>query len=130
MKTRNPIPNGFDTGKLIRDALKRTRNTQAVIARKTGRNSSSVNNLLKQRSTQSSILHEISLALEVDLFAELSRKLPEHVQGKATDSDLIAQRQMNLQLMQQITQLEAEVAQLREDNTYLKKAIDLIAVKK
>jgi transcriptional regulator with XRE-family HTH domain len=128
-KGRNEIPEGFNTGALIYSAMRQTRITQTEIARRTGRNPSTVREVRRRRSTQASILHEFSIALGVDLFRPLSDNLPEHIRSnpdKATIDTLHAEKEA---LKLQVAELKTQLAQLREDNGYLKKMIDILATK-
>lgn len=128
-KTRNPIPEGFNTAPIIRDAMRKTKITQAEIARKTGRNPNTVKILRRQRSIQSSILHELSVAIGVDLFRPLSDNLPAEIRSNPDTAVIAALNTDKLALHQQIDELKAQLAQLREDNGYLKKMIDIMAAK-
>jgi|GEM_PF-1796984 len=126
---RKPIPEEFNTAPLIRDAMRKTRITQAEIARRTGRNANTVKNLRRQRSIQSSILHELSVAMGVDLFRPLSDNLPAEIRANPDAAIIAALNTDKLALEQQVDELKAQLAQLREDNGYLKKMIDIIAKK-
>lgn len=109
--------------------MKKTGVTQAEIARKTGRSPSTVKNLRTGRSIQSSILHEFSIAIGVDLFRPLSDRLPAEIRKNpdlATIEALNADKQA---LQEQVEQLKEQLTQVREDNAYLKKTIDIIAAK-
>lgn len=120
IKTRNPIPPEFNTGALIRKALRDTGLTQAYIGRKTDRTSSTVMNMLKRRSVQASVLHEFSLAMGVDLFRPLSEALPEHIRKDPRQHELDTLKAEN-------TELKRQLERLQEDNAYLKKMIDIFA---
>jgi transcriptional regulator with XRE-family HTH domain len=128
-KTRNPIPEGFNTAPIIRDAMRMTKITQAEIARKTGRNPNTVKLLRRQRSIQSSILHELSIAIGVDLFRPLSDNLPAEIRSNPDTAIIAALNTDKQALEQQVDELKTQLAQLREDNGYLKKMIDIIAKK-
>ena len=128
-KTRNPIPEGFNTAPIIRDDMKKTRVTQAEIARKTGRNPNTVKGFRRRRSIQSSILHELSVAIGVDLFRPLSDNLPEHIRANPEKAIIEALNADKQALQQQVDELKTQLAMLREDNGYLKKMIDIMAAK-
>lgn len=127
--TRKAIPQEFNTATLIRDAMRKTRMTQAEIARRTCRNPNTIKNLRRRRSIQSSILHELSIAMGVDLFRPLSDNLPEQIRSNPDTARIEALNVDKLALQQQIDELKAQLAQLREDNGYLKKMIDIMAKK-
>ena len=129
-KTRNAIPEGFNTAPIIRDAMRKTRITQAEIARRTGRNPNTVKGLRRRKSIQSSILHELSVAMGVDLFRPLSDSLPENIRANPEAAIIEALNMEKQALQQQIEEQKAQLAQLREDNGYLKKMIDIFAAKK
>jgi hypothetical protein len=102
--------------------------TQTILGRKTDRSPVTVMNLLKRRSIQASIVYEFSMAMEVDLFHELSRCLPEHIrkdERKAEVEELTAEI---LRLRQALEAADTEMARNREDNAYLKKMIDILAM--
>jgi transcriptional regulator with XRE-family HTH domain len=120
IKTRNPIPEGFNTGALIKKALQSSGLTQTYVGRKTDRTSSTVMNMLKRKSVQASILHEFSLVMGIDLFRQLSDGLPEHIRKdpRQTEIDRLTLENQELKL-----QMERQ----KEDNAYLKKMIDIFA---
>lgn len=120
IKTRNPIPEGFNTGALIKKALQSSGLTQTYVGRKTDRTSSTVMNMLKRKSVQASILHEFSVVMGIDLFRLLSEGLPEHIRKDPYKQEMEALKAENLELKRQ---LERE----KEDNTYLKKMIDIFS---
>ncbi|MCF8464750.1 MAG: hypothetical protein K9G41_07910 [Flavobacteriales bacterium] len=119
-KTRNPIPQAFNSGALIKKALRDSGLTQAYVAKKTDRTSTTVMNMLKRRSVQASILHEFSVVMGIDLFRLLSEGLPEHIRKDPHQQEMEALKAENLELKRQ---LERE----KEDNTYLKKMIDIFS---
>lgn len=128
-KTRNAIPEGFNTAPIIREAMLKARVTQADIARRTGRNPNTVKGLRRRKSIQSSILHELSIAMGVDLFRPLSDNLPEAIRSNPDSAKIEALSADKLALQQHIDELKSQLAQLREDNGYLKKMIDIMAKK-
>jgi hypothetical protein len=126
-KYRNPIPKEFNVGPVIRAAMRQKGATQTILGRKTDRSPVTVMNLLKRRSIQASIVYEFSMAMEVDLFHELSRCLPEHIrkdERKAEVEELTAEI---LRLRQALEAADTDMARNREDNAYLKKMIDILA---
>ncbi|MCF8464108.1 MAG: hypothetical protein K9G41_04665 [Flavobacteriales bacterium] len=129
-KTRNPIPEGFNTAPIIRDAMHKTRIRQVDIARKTGRNPNTIKSFRRGKSIQASILHELSIAIGVDLFRPLSDRLPENIRANPDKANMEALNADKQALQQQIDELKEQLAQLREDNGYLKKMIDIFAAKK
>lgn len=126
-KTRNAMPEGFNTAPIIREAMQKTRITQAEIARRTGRNPNTVKNLRRQRSIQARILHELSIAMGVDLFRPLSDNLPEEIRANPEKDRFEALEAEKTKLEQQVLELKAQLADQRETNTYLKKALDVVA---
>lgn len=128
-KTRNAIPEGFNTAPIIRSAMQKTRVTQAEIARRTGRNPNTVKGLRRRRSIQASILHELSIAIGVDLFRPLSDGLPEEIRASPEKDRIYAMEAEKLRLEQQVADLKAQLADQRETNAYLKKALDVAAGK-
>ena len=129
-KTRNPIPEGFNTALVIWKAMQKTGVTQAEIARKTGRSPSTVKNLRRGRSIQSSILHELSIAIGADLFRPLSDNLPAEIRSNPEAATIAALHADKHALQEQIDELKEQLTQAREDNKYLKKMIDIMAAKK
>jgi transposase-like protein len=127
VKGRNPIPEGFNTGSIIMKAMRESRVTQAELARQTGRNPSTVKEVRRRRSTQASILHEFSLVMGIDLFRPLSDNLPEHIRANPDTAKIEALNAEKEALQQHVADLKAQLAQLREDNGYLKKMIDIMA---
>lgn len=128
-KRRNPIPEGFNTAPIIRSAMQKTRITQAEIARRTGRNPNTVKGLRRRRSIQASILHELSIAIGADLFRPLSDNLPEEIRANPEKDRIDAMEAEKLRLEQQVADLKAQLADQRETNAYLKKALDVAAGK-
>lgn len=126
-KARNPIPEGFNTGLIIRRAMQKTGIRQAEIARRTGRNPNTVKSIRRRRSTQASILHEFSLALGVDLFRPLSDNLPEDIRANPEKDRFEALEAEKQQLKDEIETLKQRLADQRETNAYLKKALDVAA---
>lgn len=127
---RKPIPKGFNTAPLIRDAMRKKGVKQVDIARRTGRNPTTVKNLRRQRSIQSSILHELSIAIGVDLFRPLSDALPAEIRANPEAAIIETLNSDKQALQQKIDELQLQLTQLREDNGYLKKMIDIFAAKK
>ncbi len=124
---RKSIPEGFNTGSLIVKAMRQSGMLQAELARQTGRNPSTVKELRRRKSTQASILHEFSIVMGVDLFRPLSDNLPEHIRSNPDTATIVALNAEKEALHQQVDDLKAQLAQLREDNGYLKKMIDIFS---
>jgi transposase-like protein len=124
---RKSIPEGFNTGSLIVKAMRQSGMLQAELARQTGRNPSTVKELRRRKSTQASILHEFSIVMGVDLFRPLSDNLPEHIRSNPDAATIVALNAEKEALHQQVDDLKAQLAQLREDNGYLKKMIDIFS---
>ena len=119
IKTRNPIPKGFNTSQVIKDGMKKSGVGQALLARRTDRNPNTIKMMRRRRSVQASILHEFSIAMGVDLFRPLSDNLPEHIR-QSPEKEEIAQ------LQQEIEDLKKQLADQREVNAYMKKALDVV----
>ena len=126
-KFRNPIPPQFNVGPLIRAAMREKGTTQTILGKKTDRSPVTVMNMLKRRSIQASIVHEFSMALEVDLFHALSQNLPEHFRKDARKPEVEALMVEQMRLADALAAAEAEIARQKEDNAYLKKMIDILA---
>lgn len=126
---RKPIPEGFHTGRIIMKAMRESGVSQAEIARQTGRNPSTVKEVRRRRSTQASILHEFSIVMGIDLFRPLSDNLPEHIRANPETAIIETLNAEKEALQQQVADLKAQLAQLREDNGYLKKMIDIMAAR-
>jgi IS30 family transposase len=124
---RKAIPEGFNTGRIIMKAMRESGVSQAEIARQTGRNPSTVKEVRRRKSTQASILHEFSIVMGVDLFRPLSDNLPEHIRSNPDAATIVALNAEKEALHQQVDDLKAQLAQLREDNGYLKKMIDIFS---
>jgi cell division protein FtsB len=63
----------------------------------------------------------------VDLFRPLSDNLPEHIRSNPDAATIVALNAEKEALQQQMADLKAQLAQLREDNGYLKKMIDIFS---
>jgi ubiquinone biosynthesis protein UbiJ len=86
-----------------------------------------VKEVRRRKSTQASILHEFSIVMGVDLFRPLSDNLPEHIRSNPDTATIVALNAEKEALHQQVADLKAQLAQLREDNGYLKKMIDIFS---
>jgi len=124
---RKAIPEGFNTGRIIMKAMRESGVSQAEIARQTGRNPSTVKEVRRRKSTQASILHEFSIVMGIDLFRPLSDNLPEHIRSNPDTAKIEALNAEKVALQEQVADLKAQLAQLREDNGYLKKMIDIFS---
>ncbi|MCF8256056.1 MAG: helix-turn-helix domain-containing protein [Flavobacteriales bacterium] len=124
---RKAIPEGFNTGRIIMKAMRESGVSQAEIARQTGRNASTVKEVRRRKSTQASILHEFSIVMGIDLFRPLSDNLPEHIRANPDTARIEALNAEKETLNQLVADLKAQLAQLREDNGYLKKMIDIFS---
>jgi len=124
---RKAIPEGFNTGRIIMKAMRESGVSQAEIARQTGRNPSTVKEVRRRKSTQASILHEFSIVMGVDLFRPLSDNLPEHIRSNPDRATIVGLNAEKEALQQQMADLKTQLAQLREDNGYLKKMIDIFS---
>jgi transposase-like protein len=113
---RKAIPEGFNTGRIIMKAMRESGVSQAEIARQTGRNPSTVKEVRRRKSTQASILHEFSIVMGVDLFRPLSDNLPEHIRANPDAATIVALNAEKEALHQQVDDLKAQLAQLREAN--------------
>ena len=127
IKYRNPIPQGFDAGSLIRWALHQKSKTQAYLAKRTDRSSTTVMDMLKRKSVQASFIHEASVALEVDLFHYLSNNLPAHIRIDPRKQEIEALHAEQKRMADELTATRKEADRLEEDNRYLKKMIDILA---
>ena len=127
IKYRNPIPQGFDTGRILRWALQQRGKTQAYLAQKTDRTSTTVMDMLKRKSAQSSFIHEASVALEMDLFHYLSLGLPAHIRIDPRKEEIEALLAEQKRLADELAATRKEADRLEEDNRYLKKMIDILA---
>lgn len=127
MKTRNPMPEGFSTAPIIRDAMRQSQITQAEIARRTSRNPNTVKVMRRRRSIQARILHEFSLAMGVDLFRPLSDNLPDGIRAEPEKERFAQLEAEKEQLQDEIEELKRQLADQRETNAYLKKALDVAA---
>jgi transposase-like protein len=126
-RKRKAIPEGFNTGSIIMQAMRQSGVSQAEIARQTGRNPSTVKEVRRRKSTQASILHEFSIVMGIDLFRPLSDNLPEHIRSNPDAAKIEALNAEKVALQEQVADLKAQLAQLREDNGYLKKMIDIFS---
>ncbi len=127
IKYRNPIPQGFDAGNLLRWALQFRRRTQAYLAKRTDRTSTTVMDMLKRKSVQASFIHEASVALELDLFHYLSMGLPESIRMDPRKEEIAALHADQKRMADELAAAHKEIKRLEEDNRYLKKMIDILA---
>jgi hypothetical protein len=63
----------------------------------------------------------------VDLFRPLSDNLPEEIRANPEKDRFEALEAEKTKLEQQVLELKAQLADQRETNTYLKKALDVVA---
>lgn len=89
--------------------------THAVLARRTGRQQSSIKHMLKGTSLQTYILWELSMALDHNFFSDLSAQLNAATEGKLQQNT------------DRIEELEQENRKLKEERHYLRKAVDMIS---
>lgn len=127
IKYRNPIPQGFDAGNLLRWGLQQKRRTQAYLAKRTDRTSTTVMDMLKRKSVQASFIHEASVALELDLFHYLSLGLPANIRIDPRKEEVEALHVEQKRLADELAATRKEADRLEEDNRYLKKMIDILA---
>jgi len=108
---------GLHIGRLIERERRRQRITFAVLARRIGRNATTLTRSLERSSIQTYLIWELSVALKHNFFTDLAQQL-----DAATEGQLEAQQT-------ELEQLKLEHAKLQEEHAYLKKAIDLLGDK-
>ncbi len=126
-KHRNPMPENFNVATLIRAAMREKGVTQSLLGKKTDRSPVTVMNMLKRKSIQVSIVHEFSMAMEVDLFHALGLQLPEHIRKDVRKPEVEALMAEQKRLADALAAAEAEIARQKDENTYLKKVIDIFS---
>jgi transcriptional regulator with XRE-family HTH domain len=109
----NPIAT-LHVGSMLKQIQQQKRVTHAVLARRMGRDQSSIRKMMNGETLQTYILWEISVALRHNFFADLARQLDAATEGRL-DSE-----QTELQ------QLRADYERLKEERDYLRKAIDML----
>lgn len=106
----------LDVGRMLRKEQRGQRITHAVLGRRMKRNQSVIKRMLYDTSIQTYLVWEASIALGHNFFTDLAMQLDAATEGK------LQQQQTELE------QLKKEHGKLKEDYSYLKKAIDLIGI--
>lgn len=109
---------GVHTGSLIRKKMAEMHISNSELARRISRSPSTTTAYYLQSSIQTAVLLEICVALNHNFFTDLDSALPEHL--KQISHAVTATK---------TTEENAELSRLREENTYLKKMIDVFATK-
>ena len=122
-KVKQNNVNTFDIGQMLQKIVKEKNLTMAQLARKMGRNHTTIKRQLNNKSIQTYLIWEFSLALKYNLFQDLSALLMS--QPGATETLVNG----NLSDKARIAELEKENAALREERDYLKKMIDIFSKK-
>jgi hypothetical protein len=112
---RNKRAKGLDTGKLIKEVLKKRRVTHAALGRAVNRSQSNISVLLAAPSTQAYILWEMSLALRHNLFSDLADRLDEATEGRLREGRV------------DVGQLQAELARVREERDTLMRVVEKLS---
>jgi transposase-like protein len=118
---KNPETIGVNLGELLTEKLKELHVTNAELGRRMDRPPSAAYPWRRQPSVQAYVLWEISIALKYDFFSALSmalqEKYPDVISAFAKDKETI-------------DSLQKELAAVKEERDYLKKMIDIFAMKK
>jgi plasmid maintenance system antidote protein VapI len=110
----NRIPS-LHVGNMLKKLLHRKRITHAVLARRMGRNQSTVRNMVQGNTLQTYVLWELSVALNHNFFSDLAAQLNAATEGK------LEQEQTELEL------LKHEYQRLKEERDYMRKALDMLS---
>ncbi len=111
----------INVGQRLNELLKQKHITQLELNRRIGRNGAAYH-IIRQPSVQVHLLWDICIAVEHDLFADISNDLQTRFPQTTT-----AANQNNKTT---IANLQHENEQLRTERDYLKKMIDLLEVVK
>jgi len=114
------IEHAHQVGASVKQQLKRKRMSVALLSRKLGRHHSTVTRFINGGSLQTYILWELCLALGYNFFADLALQL---------DAASARPLERNTAIDTTHLQLQEEIAQLRTERDYLRRAIDLLSQK-
>jgi hypothetical protein len=117
---KDPTKIEVNIGELLTSKLKELHVTNAELGRRINRPHSAAYPWRRQPSVQAYVLWEISIALKYDFFSALSKAMQEKhlevVGENASDKETMSE-------------LQRELAAVKEERDYLKKMVDILAKK-
>ena len=112
MKTYNANNSSFPHfGNWLKSYIKRNKIQNAGLAKKLNKELSTINGYKLRKSIQSSIVWDLSIALEHNIFAELAAQLPTHFSMPDNEN-------------KELEELKAKVAQLTSERNLLKEILE------
>ena len=109
-------------GNLIQNEIKEKRMTYTEFGEKIGLSQSGASNMLKRDSVDCELLLKASLALEHDFFSYYSELLPAEIQKNSIAIS-------NTQNAREAEELKRQLADVKKENSYLKKINELLEKK-